>query len=241
MIRYILTVALPLIINVSFASETRQLIREGNKLFEEGRYIEAEDRYRQSLEMDGHNNKALFNLGNALYRQGRLEEAKELFNMLSHDELSDPERAKVLHNLGNAFLGSGQIPESIETYKRALRLSPDDDDTRYNLAYALNLLDEMPPQEQPQDGEGEGEGEDDQEQQPENGQDDDDGDGEQQSQPGDHEQEPADDTAPQPIEGLSYEEAERILDALRQQEQEVQREINREDQQREPVRTEREW
>ncbi len=239
MVRNILTIALLLIINCSFASEMRQLIREGNKLFEEGRYVEAEDKYRQSLEIDEHNHPALFNLGNTLYRQGRLEEAKELFNMLSNDEMSDPDRAKVLHNLGNAFLGSGQIPESIETYKRALRVSPDDDDTRYNLAYALNLLDEMPPQEQPQDGDGEDQ--DNQEEQPEDGRDDDNGDDEQQHQPDDQNQELADDSPPQPIDGLSYEEAERILEALRQQEQEVQREINREDHRSEPVRTEREW
>jgi len=193
-----------------FATDVRQWIREGNNLFEEGRYAEAEEKYLQSLEHDADNFKALFNLGNALYMQGRLGEAQEVFDALSFVAPSDEGKASALHNLGNAYLGAGQIPESIEAYKRALRLMPDEEDTRYNLAYALNLLDEMPPAEEPQHDD---------------------------TTPPTSEE----DISPDRIDQLSPQDAERILEAMKQQEQKIQERINREDQTREPVRTIREW
>ncbi len=210
----------------TYASDARQRIREGNRLFEEGNYAEAEAKYRQSLEAESNNYKALFNLGNTLYRQGRLEEARQVFDMLSYQAPSETEQANVLHNLGNAYLGAGQLAESIEAYKQALRLRPEDEDTRYNLAYALNLLDEMPPQEEPEAGDSQ----EDQDEDPEEGM--------------HEEQAPGtapEDTGPDRMEQLSHEDAEKILDALKQQEQKIQEQINREDHTKETVRTQREW
>ncbi|TVR40741.1 MAG: tetratricopeptide repeat protein [Bacteroidia bacterium] len=220
-----------------YAGDGRQLIREGNSLFQEGRFEEAEDKYRQALEAGADQFAALFNLGNTLYKQGRLEEAGEIFSGLTHAASSDQKRAKAFHNLGNSFLGAGQIAESIEAYKNALRISPDEEDTRYNLAYALNLLDEMPPMEQPANGDGNGEDDDEQQQDDMPGEADDDEDKGDQQEPGHSDRERQQET----IDQLTHEDAERILDALRQQEQEIQEQINREDRRSEPVRSEREW
>lgn len=220
------------------ATEARQLIRQGNKLFSDGDYTGAESRYRESLAIDDSNFKALFNLGNALYMQGRLEEAQEIFESLPHEAPSHEQEAKALHNLGNALLGAGDIPGSIDAYKRALRILPKEEDTRYNLAYAMQLLDEMPPENQDA---------------PDNGEDDQketegDGAGEQEEgeeeTPDHDEKDPAtagQDTSPDRIDRLSPEDAERILEALRQQEQEIQENIVRDERHTDPITTEREW
>ncbi len=231
---FIFTVAIMLCFSPEvFAGEERQWIREGNKLYEEGQYQEAEIKYRRALETDSGNFRALFNLGNALYKQGRFEEASEIFDILSQIGTEEQERAKAFHNLGNAHMGSQRFGESIEAYKNALRLNPDDEDTRYNLAYAKNFLEDPPEQEpQPEDQNGDGESEEDQEgqQPPPPGEDD----------SGDEYQQP--DAGPEPAsDQLSPRDAERILDALNQQEQKVQEKINRDHQKREPVRTEKEW
>ncbi len=225
----------------TYASDVRQWIREGNKFFEEGRYAEAEAKYRQSLDEEGDNFKALFNLGNALYMQGRLDEAQEVFDALSYGAPSDEGRASALHNLGNAYLGAGQIPKSIEAYKRALRLMPDEEDTRYNLAYALKLLDEMPPEGEPQQDDADDRDEGDESQDP--GAQEKEGDDEKDDGPHDDKRPPAaeEDISPERIDQLTQEDAERILEALKQQEQKIQEEINRENRTRERVRTEREW
>lgn len=223
------------------AGEARQLIREGNKLFAEGNYAEAESLYRDALRIDEDNFKALFNLGNALYKQGILDQASEIFEGLSFRTESADKEAKVLHNLGNTYLGAGNIAKGIDAYKQALRIAPDHEDTRYNLAYALHLLDEMPPENggEPDGGEddsqeggnGDTTGDDNEEE----------GNGEEDGQV-DRDPSLADgDDSPDRIDQLSPEDAERILEALRQQEQEVQENILRDVQHSEPVTSEREW
>ncbi len=236
--RYLLmTFALFLIVCASSAGNERQLLREGNRLFEEGKYLEAEAMYRKSLEIDPDNFRAWHNLGNALHQQGRLEEAAEVYRQLIRQAPSDDARAAGWHNLGNSLLADGNIAESIEAYKEGLRLAPMDEDTRYNLAYAFNLLEEQPPESQDDTCDGDGEGDEEQEQ-PQNG---DNGDDDSESAPEQDQQNGEQDRSPdQRPDNLSPEEAERILEALRQQEQKVQEEINR-DQSSEPVRREREW
>ena len=233
------TLAMFIFISASLADNERQLLREGNKLFEEGQYVEAEAKYRRSLEIDPTNYRAWHNLGNSLYHQGRLEEAAEVYRQLIRQAPSDDARAAGWHNLGNSLLADGNIAESIEAYKEGLRLAPMDEDTRYNLAYAFNLLEEQPPEKQEDtcEGDGDGEGEQEQPQNSDNGDDEQDSESapEQDQQDGDQDQLPE-----QRPEKLTPEEAERILEALRQQEQKVQEEIIR-DQSSEPVRREREW
>jgi len=59
-----------------------------------------------------------------------------------------------------AFLKSKKYNEAIEAYKNALRLNPKDEDTRYNLSYALRMAkkqdqqkqDQQQAQQQPQQG-----------------------------------------------------------------------------------------
>ncbi len=227
-----------LFVALVYGGNERQLLRQGNKLFETGEYAVAEQKYREALEIDPDNLKAWHNLGNTLYKQGRLEEAKEIFSQLTQEGTAPADlRAAGWHNLGNTLLGSGNIPESIGAYKEALRLSPDDDDTRYNLAYALNLLDEPPPNDQDQNDHGE---DGDAEQEPQ--QDEDQGDDDSDSEPSpDHGHEGADDQMAERPDRLSPQDAERILEALRQQEQKVQENIDREEQISEPVRSQREW
>ncbi len=234
-----------------YANDTRNMVREGNRLFEEERYAEAEAKYREALELDAENADALFNLGNALYRQGLLEEAQRIFESLSRDFEDGKRLSDALHNLGNSFLGQQRIPESMEAYKDALRISPDQEDTRYNLAYARRLLEEMPPQDQPQAGDGspdddagedhEGDGP----KQPEQGDDqesDDDPDGEEQPatpEPGPMDE--MDDDSPARPDALTKEDAGRMLDALRREEERIQQEVNRDDTIPDTLRIEKEW
>lgn len=238
---FILTIfILKVFASLTFGGQDLQLLRQGNKLFEDGDYTGAEQSYRRALEINSDNPKAWHNLGNALYKQGRLVEAQEIFNQLTQEaSASDELRAAGWHNLGNTLLGSGQIPESVDAFKEALRLAPDDEDTRYNLAYALNLLEDPPPDTSEQDGdENDEDDQQDQDQDPDNdeGEDEQDGDGSPEMQP-----DMGDDQLAEGPDQLSPQDAERILEALRQQEQRIQEKINREEETLEPVRSQREW
>ena len=74
---------------------------------------------------------------------------------------SKAEKHKAFHNLGNTFMNAKQYQPAVEAYKNALRNNPTDEETRYNLALAKEMLEKNPPQ----GGDGEDENKDQQENQ----------------------------------------------------------------------------
>ena len=124
----------------ALAQNERSLIRDGNKEYKRKNFTEAETQYRKSLEKNGKSYEGNYNLGNALYKQGKQEEAVKYYS--GSTELNKDKEAKErsYYNLGNALLKSDKYQESVEAYKQALKVNPNDEDARYNLAYALSKL-----------------------------------------------------------------------------------------------------
>lgn len=125
---------------VLHAQEDKKYIKEGNELFERKKYPEAAKSYQQAVKKNKGSYKANFNLGDAYYKQGKFEEAAQQFQALTHQATSKDTLSKAYHNLGNALLQSKKYEESINAYKNALKSNPNDEDTRYNLAYAQQML-----------------------------------------------------------------------------------------------------
>ncbi|MCF8336063.1 MAG: tetratricopeptide repeat protein [Bacteroidales bacterium] len=123
-----------------FTQSERKYIRKGNDAFEDQAYTQSEINYRKAAEKSPHSYKAIYNMGDALYKQGKYEEAAKKFVSLTNRDLPDNKLAKAYHNLGNAFLKSDQLKESIEAYKNALKLNPNDIETKHNLTHALRKL-----------------------------------------------------------------------------------------------------
>jgi len=134
-----------------YSQSEKKLIREGNDLFEEDNYSEAEIEYRKSLTEKPGYYKGTFNLGDAMYKQENYEESGKLFNEVAEISNESDVKASAYYNLGNTFLSEDKFKESIEAYKKSLRLNPDDDDAKYNLEYARKKLNEQQQQEQNQD------------------------------------------------------------------------------------------
>ena len=86
------------------------------------------------------------------------KEAMEQLDAASRLEKDKEKLAHIYHNMGVILQASKQLPQCIEAYKQALRNNPKDDETRYNLALAQKLLkdqqqqqDQNQQQEQKQD------------------------------------------------------------------------------------------
>jgi hypothetical protein len=80
---------------------------------------------------------------NALYAEGKYAEASQAYLQL---EESGKVNSALFYNAGNAFYRQGEIAKAILYYERALRLAPDDEDTRYNLELAnLQIVDKIEP------------------------------------------------------------------------------------------------
>jgi tetratricopeptide (TPR) repeat protein len=218
----------------------RSHISEGNAAYRKGNFHEAEVAYQRALAKDPSSLPARNNIGAAHYKQDRYEEAVRAFSNAAALPSEGTERAKVFHNLGNALLKSGKLPESIEAYKQALRLNPADDDARYNLQYARQLLKNQPQQkDQRQSAQDQKEN---QQQKSGNNRRD------QQQQEGERRHAQSEPTVPdqmrqqqlaQQKNQMPRQEAERILEAMKNSERLLQKQLRR----REGIRTktEKDW
>lgn len=125
---------------LTYAQKEKKFILEGNEQFENKKYEEAQKSYQEALKENKDSYKAIFNLGDAFYKQEKYEEAAQQFQALTHRATSKDTLAKTYHNLGNALLKSKKYEESANAFKNALKNNPNDEDTRYNLAYVQEFL-----------------------------------------------------------------------------------------------------
>lgn len=123
-----------------FAQQEKKYVRDGNQQYEKKDYSGAEKNYMQGLNKNRDSYKSAFNLGDAYYQQGKYEEAAEQFQQLTHRATSKDTLSKSYHNLGNSLLKAKKYEESVNAYKNALKNNPNDEDSRYNLAYAQQML-----------------------------------------------------------------------------------------------------
>ena len=230
MTKILLTITLLLLIaGDGFAQKENPLIRQGNKQYEEGKFKEAEIDYRKALERTPGSVKGSFNLGNSLYRQENYEEATRNFADAARliKETDETGRSAALHNLGNTLLKSGKLEESIEAYKQAMRLNPADEDTRYNLAYAMNQLQQQ--QQQQQQNKDDKSDKDDKKDEKD----------QKDSQPQDSDQQQKD--QPRDKQQISKQDAERMLEALKNDEQKTLEKVNQQKVKASAVQIEKDW
>ena len=128
----------------------RDYLRSGNKLYKDSLFVKAEVDYRKALEGNPKSADALYNLGNSLLMQEKGKEAMEQLDAASRLEKDKEKLAHIYHNMGVILQASKQLPQCIEAYKQALRNNPKDDETRYNLALAQKQLKDQQ-QQQKQD------------------------------------------------------------------------------------------
>ncbi|TAH39113.1 MAG: tetratricopeptide repeat protein [Bacteroidetes bacterium] len=132
-----------------YAQTERKIIKEGNEKYNSKKYSEAEIEYKKSLEKNKNSTAGKYNLGNSYYRQDKMDEAAGQYqSLLLNKDLSAENKAKAFHNLGNTYLKAEKFKESIDAYKNSLKLNPKDNDTRYNLAYAQAKLQQQQQQQQ---------------------------------------------------------------------------------------------
>ncbi|MDR1202455.1 MAG: tetratricopeptide repeat protein, partial [Tannerellaceae bacterium] len=203
----------------------RKNVRDGNKLYTNEKYTEAEVAYRKSLEVNPRSIEGTYNLGDALYKQQKYPEAAEQYQLIAgqsekllQDNPANSQRlAQVYHNLGNIGMQNKEYAKSVEAYKQSLRLNPKDDETRYNLALAQKLLEDQQNEDQNQDNQNQ----DDQQDQEQKD------DQQQQQQQDNNQQENKTQEEQQQNEQMSQDNAQQILDAFLQDEKDTQEKVKK--------------
>ena len=145
-------------------SQTEKIIlRKGNEAYNGGKPLEATNYYSKSLKEKPDYFKANFNLGDALYKTAELikagkitppnkkmtpdsaanlvyDQAAQQFEVVAKSISNADTIQRAWHNYGNSKLKQKSFEDAILGYKKALKLNPRDEDTRYNLAYAQREL-----------------------------------------------------------------------------------------------------
>ncbi|MCK5168316.1 MAG: tetratricopeptide repeat protein [Bacteroidales bacterium] len=242
-IKIIFIYSLAMIALNSFAQKERKYIRQGNKEFENTNFENSEVSYRKAVDLEEEkSHEPAFNVGDALYKQEKYEDAIEQFNSLADVEVSKVEKAKIYHNIGNSLLQSNKLQESIEAYKNALRNNPNDMETKYNLAYAQKKLEEQKQQNQDQNkDQNQDKDKQDQNQDQQNKDQNKDEQEKNKDQNQQDKQNQNEDQQNQQQPQISKEDAERILQALANDEKDTQKKVKEQQAAAAKVKVEKEW
>jgi len=207
------------------AQTDRQYVRQGNKQFEAGDYANAEVSYRKAVEKNPRNPQAAYNLGNALMAQKKDSAAIEQFQSAARVETNPLRKYQSFHNIGVICQTHKMYGEAIEAYKSALRLNPDDDETRYNLVLCKH-------QKQKQDQNKQNQQNQDQQKKQDDKKDD-----QKQDQNKDEQKQKQQEQKPQ----MSKDNAEQLLNAAMQQEKQTQDRLKKAQQQPQRRSIQKNW
>lgn len=206
------------------AQKERKFVREGNKEYEKGNYDAAQTSYLKAINIDSTSYEALFNLSDALYQQKNYDEALKISQSLVADSLqSNERRASNFYNMGNSYFRKKEYQKAIDEYKKSLRIRPDDQEAKFNLAYAQMMLQNQQNQQNQQQNQDKNQDKDkeqdkkDQQQQNQN---------QNQNQDQNKDGKDKQDQQQEPKEGeMSKKEAEQILKAMQNNENKTQEKV----------------
>jgi tetratricopeptide (TPR) repeat protein len=121
------------------AQTPHQSLRAGDADFGKKDFKKSEENYRRAFEADK-SSKAGYNLGNAIYNQKRYDEAIKQYDDVIKKTDDKTLKTNSLYNKGNAHFWKQEYPQAVDAYKNALKIDPQDADTKRNLALAQRFL-----------------------------------------------------------------------------------------------------
>lgn len=212
-----------------------QLIRSGNKLYHKQKFNNATEEYTKALQQDPKNGKAIFNHSDALYQLKEYDKAAEQFKAVTQSAVEPGIKAKAYHNLGNCYYKQEKYEESVKAFKESLKINPEDKDTKYNLMMAMAKLKQNQggggndQQQDKKDKQDQQQKQQQQQQQQQNQQG-------QQQQPAQNQQQKE-----QQQPKLTNEEAQRLLEALGNEENNVQQKLDKQKGEGQKVKVQKDW
>jgi len=238
-------------------------LSQGALAIENNEFITGEVAYGKAIAIEENKATGSYNLGNAYYKNSKNEEALSRFVDAAKVATTKPQAHQAFHNLGNALMNQKEYSGAVEAYKNALRNNPSDDQSRYNLALAKDLLEKNPPQEGEDDQDKDQDNQDkkdqqdkkddqdknqDQEKDPKDNQNPEDKKGDEQEdkkepqEPKDPKDEQAKQQQQQPADGqLSPQQVKNLLESMNNQEKKVQDKINAKKQKGVKIKSEKDW
>jgi len=227
------------LVGPAHADQFAKLNNNGNRLAQQGRYNEALEAYQSARIERPDVPGVIYNMGSAYHLKGAFDSAAaEYQNALAHPDNSLS--AETQYNLGNTLFRMREYQPAVDAYKQALLKNSRDLDAKHNLELALRYLErkdstpkkQQKPQNQPDSSQQQQKKQQDQQQKQDSTQNQQSQQPNQQQQPDssgagqkpeNQQQEPPQQQAPQRLKGMTRQDAERLLDALKNDELKLQR------------------
>ena len=217
---------------------------QGNVYLQNNQLPEAQSAYERGLGAyaDGRSLDPVYhglqnNLGLALHGQGAYEEAQQAFGAALASAEGAEDITRATYNAGNSAFGAQALDDALARYREALLADPTNQDARFNYEFVKRQQQQQQQQDPSGDDEEQQEQQDQQQQDQQDGEPDDQENQEQQEEEGEQQNQ---DEQSQPNQGeeeeqqaepdptpLSRDEAERILQALENEEKELLREVQK--------------
>lgn len=222
--------------------------RRANALYERDQFIEAAGLFRDGIFDIQENGPGsvhaglLNNLGASLFRQGEYEQAAAAFSGSFRMSPTVEESVRANYNAGNALAMQQELQGALDHYRSALLSDPDDENAKFNYEFVKRQLEEQQQRQQDQNQDSEQQQDQNQDNSEQNEQQDNSESNDQQEQ----DQQPPENQDPSESEQqqrnpeeLSPEEAQRILQALENEEEQLLRQIQK--MKTRPRRVEKDW
>ena len=99
----------------------------------------------QTFGVIAQSNDALWETANKMYIEGKFDQAIETYQKINN---SGYESAELYYNMGNSYYKINKIAKAVLYYEKALQLSPNDEDIRFNLElanrYVVDKIEKIP-------------------------------------------------------------------------------------------------
>lgn len=121
------------------SADTAGAVNQGNRDYKKGKYEEALKKYQDAKIKNPREPIVDYNMGNAYHQLEQAEDAEKAYERVLKGK-KRALQARTWYNLGNTYFQQQKYQEAIAAYRQALKIKPRDQDTIYNLAQALYLL-----------------------------------------------------------------------------------------------------
>jgi tetratricopeptide (TPR) repeat protein len=129
----------------SFSQSENAAIRKGNQDYAHQKFSDAIANYQKATTTAPDSFKGWYNLGNALYKNGKTDDAVNAYDKAIQNTDAPSNKEDAWYNKGVVLQNGKKLPECIDAYKNALRIDPNDADARLNLQKALQLQKQQQP------------------------------------------------------------------------------------------------
>ena len=137
------------VVQAAFAEQARDLTLEGNRLYEQGNFNEAIEKYDQALVDAPDVPEPKFNKANSYYRLDDLDNAVDLYKQVATESKDMNLVARAKYNLGNSYFQQGSkqkdsdlnkaledMKTAIESWRGVLDIEPDNEKAAKNIEVA---------------------------------------------------------------------------------------------------------